>query len=256
MNTLVDLLRDASVKYGPSTALTIALGVRQRPWSYSRLWDLSGRVSTVLAEHGLSKGDRAIIWAPNSPEWVAAFFGCLRAGVVVVPLDVRSAPDFVARVMAGTEPKLAFLSRQTLLAMPESSIATLFFEDLEEILEKATPGESEPSLEPDDIAELMYTSGTTGEPKGVILTHRNLVSNATASRSVIPVNSSNKLLSLMPLSHMLEQTGGLLTPPGRWGLHRLLGQPPTAHHLQNHARQPGNQPGVGAPGAPTVHERH
>jgi len=208
----VQLLRDASARFGQSTALSIAIGVRQRRWTYRQLWDLSGGVSSLLAERGLTKGDRAIIWAPNCPEWAAAFFGCLRAGVVAVPLDVRSAPDFVARVLEMTEPKLAFLSRQTSTLLEGSRISRVSVEDMEDILEEVVPRGNEPVVEPEDIAELMYTSGTTGDPKGVILTHRNLVSNVTASASMIPVKPFNKLLSLMPLSHMLEQTGGLLVP--------------------------------------------
>ena len=89
MQTLVDLLKESAERYGDSTALAITPGFRQQRWSYERLWDLSGRVAAFLAQRGLEKGDRAIIWSVNRPEWVAAFFGCMRAGVVAVPLDVR-----------------------------------------------------------------------------------------------------------------------------------------------------------------------
>jgi fatty-acyl-CoA synthase len=95
VETLVDFLKEISQKYTSATALSISMGVRQRKWSYSRLWDLSARVSSILEKKGLVKGDQAIIWGPNCPEWVVAFLGCARAGVVAVPLDVRSAPDFV-----------------------------------------------------------------------------------------------------------------------------------------------------------------
>ena len=187
LDTLVDLLRDASARFGPSTALSIAQGVRQRRWTYSQLWESSGKVSALLAQHGLVKGDRAIIWAHNCPEWVTAFFGCLRAGVVVVPLDVRSAPDFVSRVVEQTGPKFAFLSRQTSQVLDSSGLPTLPIEDLEDTLEGMATPEGEPSIEAGDIAELMYTSGTTGEPKGVVLTHRNLVSNVIATSAMVPV---------------------------------------------------------------------
>ena len=119
MQTLVDLLKESAERYGDSTALAITPGFRQQRWSYERLWDLSGRVAAFLAQRGLEKGDRAIIWSVNRPEWVAAFFGCMRAGVVAVPLDVRTAPDFVERVVEYTTPKLAFLSRQTPDGPPE-----------------------------------------------------------------------------------------------------------------------------------------
>lgn len=219
-DTLVELLGDAVRRFGPRTALSITPGFRPQRWTYWRLWDFSGRVAGLLHQRGLRKGDRALIWAPNCPEWVVAFLGCLRAGVVLVPLDIRSAPDFVARVVAQTEPKLAFLSAQTAPHWPDTSsdkygafgLPTIGLEDLEELVEGVPPLGEEPPVAQGDIAELMFTSGTTGEPKGVILSHRNLVSNVLASRQVVPVRPRDRLLSLLPLSHMLEQTGGLLVP--------------------------------------------
>ncbi len=212
METLIDFLKHISEKYGPATALSISMGVRQRKWNYSRLWDLSARASAIIEKKGLVKGDQAIIWGPNCPEWVVAFLGCVRAGVVVVPLDVRSAPDFITRVMDRTSPKLAIVSRSTQAQLPRKDLDTLLFEELEELMEETAPRQEEPEAAPDDIVELMFTSGTTGEPKGVILTHRNLVSNTLAAAAMVQLKPDSRMLSLMPLSHMLEQTGGLLVP--------------------------------------------
>jgi long-chain acyl-CoA synthetase len=212
VETLVDFLKEISQKYTSATALSISMGVRQRKWSYSRLWDLSARVSSILEKKGLVKGDQAIIWGPNCPEWVVAFLGCARAGVVAVPLDVRSAPDFVTRVMDRTSPKLAIVSRSTRAQLPREDLDTLLFEELEELMEETAPREEEPTAAPDDIVELMFTSGTTGEPKGVMLTHRNLLSNTLGAAAMVQLKPNSRMLSLMPLSHMLEQTGGLLVP--------------------------------------------
>ena len=212
METLIDFLKHISEKYGPATALSISMGVRQRKWSYSRLWDLSARASAIIEKKGLVKGDQAIIWGPNCPEWVVAFLGCVRAGVIAVPLDVRSAPDFITRVMDRTSPKLAIVSRSTQAQLPREDLDTLLLEELEELMEETAPRQEEPEAAPDDIVELMFTSGTTGEPKGVILTHRNLVSNTLAAAAMVQLKPDSRMLSLMPLSHMLEQTGGLLVP--------------------------------------------
>ena len=144
LDTLVDLLRDASARFGSSTALSIAQGVRQRRWTYNQLWESSGKVSALLAQRGLCKGDRAIIWSHNCPEWVTAFFGCLRAGVVAIPLDVRSAPDFVNRVVEQTEPKIVFLSRQTSQVLEISGLPALQIEDLEDTVEGMATPEAEP----------------------------------------------------------------------------------------------------------------
>jgi len=79
-------------------------------------------------------------------------------------------------------------------------------------VEDVIPAGDDVSVDGEDIAEIMFTSGTTGDPKGVVLTHRNIASNVEAASQVITIKPSNRLLSLVPLSHMLEQTGGLLVP--------------------------------------------
>ena len=212
MQTLVDLLERSAERYGDSTALTITPGFREQRWSYERLRDFAEGVAALLAQRGLEKGDRAVIWSVNRPEWVAAFFGCMRAGVVAVPLDVRTAPDFVRRIVEQTSPKLAFVSRQTPTGPLDGSVPVVMLEDLEALVESTGPAADLPEVAADDLAEVMFTSGTTGDPKGVMLTHGNILSNVLASAEVVPVRPSNRLLSLMPLSHMLEQTGGLLAP--------------------------------------------
>jgi long-chain acyl-CoA synthetase len=215
MDTLVDLLRDAAQQFGDAPALVFTTSSRQERWSYRRLWDYSGRLASLLQERGLSKGDRAIIWSPNRPEWAIAYFGCLRAGVMAVLLDVRSASDFIARIIERTEVKLALCSQETANSLPSPALPTIPLEDLGEMLEKVSARGTEPSVGGEDIAQIMFTSGTTGDPKGVILTHRNVVSNILACRELVPVSSSSRLLSLLPLSHMFEQIGGLLVPLSR-----------------------------------------
>jgi long-chain acyl-CoA synthetase len=134
---------------------------------------------------------------------------------VLVPLDVRSSPEFVSRIIQQTRPKLLFCSRETSDDLPDPSPPTIVLEDLAGLLEGHPAQWSGPAIVDDDIAELMFTSGTTGDPKGVILTHRNLVANIMACRDRVPIDSSSRLLSLLPLSHMLEQMGGLLVPLSR-----------------------------------------
>ena len=206
--TVVDFLRGAVQKYGPRDALLFKPAFRYLRWTYSRLWDESGRVATLLQRRGLARGDQAILWGPNSPHWVLIFFGCLRAGVTVVPLDLRSAPDYVARVVSRTEPKLAFTSRLTPKEGVDLGVPEIAFEELE----AAVAGLPEPEhvdVGPDDLAEIMFTSGTTGDPKGVMLTHRNLTANIEGISQYVSCRPSSRLLSILPLSHMYEQMGGL-----------------------------------------------
>ena len=207
-DTIVDFLREAAARHGPRDALLIKPAFRYIRWTYDRLWEDSGRVATLLQRRGLNKGDQAILWGPNSPHWVLAFFGCLRAGVVLIPLDLRSAPDYVSRVISRTEPKLAFTSRFTPKGDVDLGVPGISFEELElAIADLPTPDPV--TIHPDDLAEIMFTSGTTGDPKGVMLTHRNLTANIEGISHYITVDSSSRLLSILPLSHMYEQMGGL-----------------------------------------------
>ena len=210
MQTLNDLLETSASRFGDSPALLIKPGIRVRCWRYGELWEASGRVAAFLQRKGIAKGDRVVIWAPNRPEWVLALFGCLRLGAIAVPFDIRSAPEFVAAVLGQTEPKFAFVSQFTPENAEIEALPHLNIEDLEDALEGDNAVLPRVEVAADDIAEIMFTSGTTGAPKGVILTHGNIISNVIAGcREVMP-QPHWRLLSLLPLSHMLEQTVGLL----------------------------------------------
>ena len=111
--TMVQFLEGTARRYGNRTAVLFKPGFRYQRWSYRDLWEGAGRVASLLQSEGLAKGDRVLIWGPNCPQWVLAFFGCLRAGVAVVPLDLRCLPDFARNVTVQTRPKLAFVSRLT-----------------------------------------------------------------------------------------------------------------------------------------------
>ncbi len=208
-DTLIDFLKGAVERHGRRDALLFKPGFRYQRWSYRQLWEQSTQVATLLQGRGLTKGDRVILWGPNCPQWVLAFFGCLRAGVIVVPLDLRSAADYVQRVISKTDPKMAFTSRFTPKDDVELGTPEVTFEELEEAI-KGLPEPEHVDVDPDDLAEVMFTSGTTGDPKGVMITHRNLTANIEGISQYIVCHSSSRLLSILPLSHMYEQMGGLL----------------------------------------------
>ena len=206
--TVIDFLRRAVDRYGSRDALLFKPAFRYIRWSYSRLWRESGQVATLLQRRGLVKGDQVIIWGPNSPHWVLIFFGCLRAGIIAVPLDLRSAPDYVMRVASRTEPKLAFTSRLTPKEGVDLGVHEITFEELEAAITDL-PAPEDVEIGPNDLAEIMFTSGTTGDPKGVMITHRNLTANIEGVTQYISCKPSSRLLSILPLSHMYEQMGGL-----------------------------------------------
>src|SRR3989304_2013956 len=111
--TLIDLIRDGAKRYGDRPALLIRPGFRTRIWSYRDLGDLAPRVARVLTDMGLERGDRVLIWGVNRPEGSIGFFGALFAGIVLVPLDVRSQPEFVEKIAQRTRAKLVLASTQT-----------------------------------------------------------------------------------------------------------------------------------------------
>ena len=206
--TVIDFLKRAVDRYGSRDALLFKPAFRYLRWSYTRLWKESGQVATMLQQRGLVRGDQVIVWGPNSPHWVLIFFGCLRAGIIVVPLDLRSAPDYVMRVISRTDAKLAFTSRLTPKEEVELGVPELAFEELESAI-AGLPDPEPVEIAPNDLAEIMFTSGTTGDPKGVMITHRNLTANIEGVTQYIVPKPSSRLLSILPLSHMYEQMGGL-----------------------------------------------
>ena len=208
--TIDRFLEDAARRFEDRQALSFKPGFRYLHWSYRDIWEGAGRVASLLQRHGVAKGDRVIIWGPNSPHWVLSYFGMIRAGAIVVPLDMRSTADFAEQVRAKTDPVAAFVSRLTPPEHAAMGLPAIYFEELEE--QSYPLGEPQPvGLTGEDLAEIMFTSGTTGDAKGVMLTHRNLLSNLESVLQVIPGDPSLRLLSLLPLSHMFEQMGSLFS---------------------------------------------
>ena len=206
--TLTQFLLETAHRFGDRPALSFKSGLRYRQWSYAQLWEEAGKVASLLQQRGINKGDRVLLWGPNCPQWVLVFFGCMRAGVIAVPLDLRSNPDFVWGVASKVRPRLAFVSRVTPCFHKELGIEEIELEELYQGLPAAEPV----AVASEDLAEVMFTSGTTGDPKGVMLTHGNLMANIGAIGRHTPGKSSDRLLSILPLSHMFEQMAGLLTP--------------------------------------------
>jgi long-chain acyl-CoA synthetase len=209
--TIRQLLAEAFAKFADRPALLIKPGFRTRAWSYRDLAEQGPRVARVLADAGLQPGDRVMIWAVNRPEWGLAYLGALHAGLVLVPLDVRSQPDFAAKIARRTRAKAILVSDQTAGLAEGLRLPMLRIESLPDQARDAEPLPEAP-LTADDLVEVVFTSGTTGEPKGAMITHGNLAANAMTVGSVFPFGDDERLLSILPLSHLFEQTCGFLAP--------------------------------------------
>jgi long-chain acyl-CoA synthetase len=211
MQTIVDLLRQSADRWGQLPALSMY----ETPGStltYTELWDYARRVAGYLRDEGVGKGDRVVLWGPNRPDWVAAFFGIQMLGAIAVPMDVRSREDLLERIAGQTSPKHLFLGDEQQRSLAADHGPVTRFEDLRAVTESLEPIEVDPALtEPGDTAELVFTSGTTGNPKGVILTQQNIISNVKMAITAVNPTPNYRCVSILPLSHMYEQTGGLLT---------------------------------------------
>jgi long-chain acyl-CoA synthetase len=211
VDTLIDLIQRGGERFAGRPALIIRPSFRTRTMTYQDLATAVPRVARVLAEAGLAVGDRAIIWAVNRPEWGLAFLAVEHAGGVAVPLDVRHTVDFGRKIVEQTSPKVVLASRQTegsarALGLPIILIETL--PDLARRTEPLPPAQVDGSA----LAEIVFTSGTTGEPKGAMLSHGNLTSCATSMTKVLSIGTQDRLLSVLPLSHLYEQVLGFIGP--------------------------------------------
>lgn len=190
---------------------------------------------SLLREHGIAEGDKVVILGENSPHWGVAYFAITSIGAVAVPVLVDFHPNEIHHIIRHSEAKAAFISQKfapTLLECKHSPINfVIALESLKEIKELSNQGyiaqirqktkEMTQKLsknhqyyrpKEDDLAVIIYTSGTTGHSKGVMLTHKNLVTNAMSAFVVIDILPEDVFLSILPLAHTFECTVGLLVP--------------------------------------------
>ncbi len=224
-----DLLElfDATTKlHATRVALRIERGKREEIYSYADLRELAGRVGVYLLGVGVAAGERVMVFAKNAPEWSMAYFGVLKAGATVVPVDHESKVAElvnVARASAAVgiligddlhEKQGAALAR----ALAEAGLATKLwpFEEAFALPDLAVERERGAALarrsNPDALASLIFTSGTTGHPKGVMLTHRNFTFMVSELSKIFEFGVNDGMLSVLPLHHTFEFATGLLVP--------------------------------------------
>ena len=201
------------------TAFAHRRGLRVVRWSYEQISKTAYQFARELGARGIGKGDRVLLWAENSPEWVASFFGCLLRGVVVVPLEVQSNPAFAPKVQEQVSAKLA-LCDKVASRIANLNLPIVMLDEINSLVAHHSPAPYPvANIAQDDLVEIVFTSGTTAEPKGVLITHRNLLANLTPleqeirpylkwERLVHPV----RFLNLLPLSHVFGQFMGIFVP--------------------------------------------
>jgi long-chain acyl-CoA synthetase len=219
VETLVELLEGAAARYGERPAL----GLRGDDdstvsWSYTEVLRRSRIAAWRLRGLGLQAGDRVLTWSPSTPELPAAYFGAMRAGLVLVPLDLRMAPDAIERIAERAQAKRLIVGTGRDAPDPREAglqtFPTTHLGDLTTDPDDTFPADWEAQLEVwprpagSDIFELVFTSGTTGTPKGVMLAHDNVLASVRAMHKVVPP-IEHRVVSLLPLSHLFEQAVAL-----------------------------------------------
>jgi len=194
-------------------------GYRTEKWSYGQVAASAFQFARELDSRGIVKGERVLLWGENCAEWVAVFLGCALLGVIAVPMDDAATDDFALRVTREVGARLMVCSREHAQSAVGTSL--LILEELRADLtaREASPREAVLVAESDPL-EIIFTSGTTAEPKGVVITHGNVLSNTAPleteirkylkyERWVHPV----RFLNLLPLSHVFGQFLGIFLPP-------------------------------------------
>lgn len=220
--TLIDLLDRAVTRFGARPAL----GLRRDDgstvqWTYREL-DRRARIAAWrLRALDLEPGDRILTWSPSSPELPAVYFGAMHARLVIVPLDLRMSADAVNTIVRASGARHLILGTGRDAADPaEAGLADFPTTTVEDL--SAEPAADDPTFppdwearqaawkrpEPDDVFQLIFTSGTTGTPKGVVLTHDNVAASIESFHHIVPP-MEHRLVSVLPLSHLLEQAVGL-----------------------------------------------
>jgi len=212
-STLPELLAESARRFERRPALVIRPSFRTHTWTYRDLAAVVPRAARVLADAGIAPGDRVILWAVNRPEWAIAFLATAHAGAVSVPLDVRHTPEFAAKVAGQTGARAVVASRQTEARAADLGLPVIRLEALPDRARRALPLPVA-DVAPDSLAEIVFTSGTTGDPKGAMLSHANILACAAAMTAIVPFGKRDRLLSVLPLSHLYEQVLGLIGPLG------------------------------------------
>jgi long-chain acyl-CoA synthetase len=210
-------------RFGGDVAVVQRRGYRREKLTYVELYARVLFWSYALAGRGIVPGDRVLLWGSNSVEWVAAYWGILLRGAVVVPMDAAAAPDFVQRAIKDAGVKLILRDRQQ-MELPGAP-PSMTINDLKDVVASPQPA-PDASVDPGDestrntVAEILYTSGTTAEPRGVVLTHGNFLANLEPlergieeyrryERWLYPL----RFVTLVPLSHVFGQFMALFVPP-------------------------------------------
>jgi long-chain acyl-CoA synthetase len=207
---LYDLLRQRAASHPGAIAVG---GQEELVWRTIDRQELLGLVDGIaadLAARGIGSGDRVVLWLPNDWRTPVYLWACWKLGTVVVPFDREMNPEAAERIVAAVEPKRILVGFGL---QPRWAPSDLVEEWWEPTVDQDAGTAVGPWVRPaEELAALYFTSGTTGVPKGCMISHANLLSQIEAASDLIPLDASCRLASILPLSHLFELTCGLLYP--------------------------------------------
>ena len=226
-DTLLDFFDDLASSSG--TFLVYDDGFRTRQWTYGEVGHAAHAFASRLQAAGLSRGDKIVLWGENRPEWIVAFWGAVLNGVAVVPIDFRASADFLLKVRSVVDARIVIVG-DDVVAPAADGFAVWH---LHELGGHASPAITSPReareqhlreirsrTTKDDVVEIIFTSGATAEPKGVVITHRNILANIVPiEREIVKYRryarpfQPIRFLNLLPLSHMFGQAMATFVPP-------------------------------------------
>ncbi len=225
-NSFIERLTESCVRGKDRTAMRI-VGDDREVYSYSELHESLLRIASALDRLGIGKGDRVALIGENHPCWAIAYLGIIFRGAVCVPIDPHGETATIVNFLNNSEAKLVFFSPSVVdrFASIRDKIGTDItavawrlvthvdgvkrFEDFIESGDADQFSDKRPAIDDSDVALLMYTSGTTGVPKGVQLTHGNIVAELDGINRVLEISESERILSLLPLFHAYLQIANL-----------------------------------------------
>lgn len=222
---LLDLFDTATKRFGTRVAMRIERNGRREQYTFEDVRELTLRAAGFFAHKGIKQGDRVILFSQNMPEWGLSYFGILKAGATAIPIDPASSVDEIVNFAKAGEasaiaisPRLAAENPDLKGKLAEGGIDVNvypfdeIFEMPDEIEESNRLALLPPKVLSNAVASLIFTSGTTGKPKAVMLSHKNFTNMISMLSSVLDMDITDGVLSVLPMHHTFEFSAGFLTP--------------------------------------------
>jgi long-chain acyl-CoA synthetase len=205
---LYEVVRQRAASEPTAIALGSQHGLLWKTLDSRQMLEQVDTLAAELAARGVAEGDRVILWLPNEWRTPVYLFACWKLGAIVVPFDREMNQDAAARIVQRVEPRLIVVDGAEPPAWAPDKLTVTWWEPGA----KAVAGGEGWTQPKEDLAAIFFTSGTTGNPKGCMISHANLASQIEAAGDIIPLDASCRFASILPLSHLFEMTCGLLYP--------------------------------------------